>query len=309
MTPVSCTVYCLLFAMLHAASAVPTPPSTFALASAPCLWQQPSRWLQHQTHAFLSGSRSLQPVVHESINKTATPPPMDNKASVNSTTAHPSPDVPETPNNSTGVSGGKQPAREPVPLMDAAQNITLSGPESNSTAAESDERPSRRGSSTSFDGFLEEMRAQRERILNGGFIEIIEWLFVFLLVAPGTFPAIGCVLYGCTNLAQRRFGPAVSGINVNSNFYNNHNNLNNNNQHSSNSPSNSNSFENNSNFSGRSSQLSSQHHHHLHNHSSPTISRHNIWNGHPQRNTLDSIVSLTARTRYKAVPNEEREDP
>lgn len=58
--------------------------------------------------------------------------------------------------------------------------------------------------SGSISNFLAEARAQRERIMSGGFIELIEWLFVFILVAPGTFPAIGCILYTCTNFVQRR---------------------------------------------------------------------------------------------------------
>lgn len=59
-------------------------------------------------------------------------------------------------------------------------------------------------------------RAKRVRFMKGGYIEIIEWLFVVILVAPGTFPAMGCVLYTCTNVARRRInsphnsdGPAL----------------------------------------------------------------------------------------------------
>lgn len=54
---------------------------------------------------------------------------------------------------------------------------------------------------------LAELRgnAKGRRLTSGGLIELIEWLFVFFLVAPGTFPAIGCVLYACTSFARRRF--------------------------------------------------------------------------------------------------------
>lgn len=58
-------------------------------------------------------------------------------------------------------------------------------------------------SNTLLAGLRENARGQR--LTSGGFIELIEWLFVFILVAPGTFPAIGCVLYACTSFARRRF--------------------------------------------------------------------------------------------------------
>lgn len=58
-------------------------------------------------------------------------------------------------------------------------------------------------SSTLLAGLRENARGQR--LTSGGLIELIEWLFVFFLVAPGTFPAIGCVLYACTSFARRRF--------------------------------------------------------------------------------------------------------
>lgn len=73
----------------------------------------------------------------------------------------------------------------------------------------SDISDTQRIDSTSLNGgtiasFLAEARSQRNRIMNGGFIELIEWLFVFILVAPGTFPAIGCILYSCTSFFHRR---------------------------------------------------------------------------------------------------------
>lgn len=36
-------------------------------------------------------------------------------------------------------------------------------------------------------------------------IEFIEWTFVFILVAPGTFPALGCLLLSCAAFFRRRF--------------------------------------------------------------------------------------------------------
>lgn len=77
-------------------------------------------------------------------------------------------------------------------------------------AAEAADAEAARKVTGSISEFLAEVRAQRERVISGGYIEVIEWLFVFLLVAPGTFPAIGCVLYGCTSLMQRRFGAIAS---------------------------------------------------------------------------------------------------
>lgn len=51
---------------------------------------------------------------------------------------------------------------------------------------------------------LGKARSKGGQFVNGGFVEFIEWLFVFILVAPGTFPAIGCVLLTCTNFWRRR---------------------------------------------------------------------------------------------------------
>lgn len=62
------------------------------------------------------------------------------------------------------------------------------------------------GNASTSSTLLAELRGTRgQRLTSGGIIELIEWLFVFILVAPGTFPAIGCILYACTNFARRRF--------------------------------------------------------------------------------------------------------
>lgn len=53
---------------------------------------------------------------------------------------------------------------------------------------------------------LAEARSQSRRFMKGGFVEFAEWLFVFILVAPGTFPAIGCVLLSCGSFWRRRLG-------------------------------------------------------------------------------------------------------
>lgn len=53
-------------------------------------------------------------------------------------------------------------------------------------------------------------REQSAGLMKGGFIEFIEWLFVFILVAPGTFPAIGCVILSCTSFWRRRLAGASS---------------------------------------------------------------------------------------------------
>lgn len=51
---------------------------------------------------------------------------------------------------------------------------------------------------------IAEARAHSSRFMKGGFIQYVEWLFVFILVAPGTFPAIGCVILSCTSFWRRR---------------------------------------------------------------------------------------------------------
>lgn len=55
---------------------------------------------------------------------------------------------------------------------------------------------------------IAEARAHSNRLMKGGFIEFVEWLFVFILVAPGTFPAIGCILLSCSSFWRRRIGSA-----------------------------------------------------------------------------------------------------
>ncbi len=44
---------------------------------------------------------------------------------------------------------------------------------------------------------------QREFRLEGGLVEVLEWLFVALLVAPGTFPLLTCIFMTCTSVVHR----------------------------------------------------------------------------------------------------------
>lgn len=46
---------------------------------------------------------------------------------------------------------------------------------------------------------------QKEYRFEGGLVELAEWLFVVFLVAPGTFPAAGCMLLACLNAWRRGF--------------------------------------------------------------------------------------------------------
>jgi len=66
------------------------------------------------------------------------------------------------------------------------------------------------GRSMSASEMIAEARAKSKGILKGGFIEFIEWLFVFILVAPGTFPAIGCIILSCASFWRRRLGATPS---------------------------------------------------------------------------------------------------
>lgn len=54
---------------------------------------------------------------------------------------------------------------------------------------------------------------RREFRVEGGLIEVLEWLFVALLVAPGTFPLLACVFMTC-NSAVQRASVQVSTINT-----------------------------------------------------------------------------------------------
>ncbi|CAN8074537.1 unnamed protein product [Agarophyton chilense] len=80
--------------------------------------------------------------------------------------------------------------------------------------------PSRLASLSSVSGSLDEdrpmtaselfaeARAHSSRLMEGGLVQFIEWFLVLLLVAPGTFPVITCVLLSCTSFVQRRLGIA-----------------------------------------------------------------------------------------------------
>lgn len=75
---------------------------------------------------------------------------------------------------------------------------------------EGEQREEGEDSSLGASSVFSKARLQGGQFVNGGFVEFIEWLFVFILVAPGTFPAIGCVLLTCTNFWRRRLnGPAA----------------------------------------------------------------------------------------------------
>ena len=44
---------------------------------------------------------------------------------------------------------------------------------------------------------------RQEFKVEGGLIEILEWLFVAILVAPGTFPLLACMFLSCSTAVQR----------------------------------------------------------------------------------------------------------
>lgn len=58
---------------------------------------------------------------------------------------------------------------------------------------------------------IAEARARSGGVLQGGIVEFVEWVFVIVLVAPGTFPAMGCVILSCTSLWRRRVGGGGAG--------------------------------------------------------------------------------------------------
>lgn len=53
---------------------------------------------------------------------------------------------------------------------------------------------------------IAEARAQSRKYMKGGVIQILEWAFVFILVAPGTFPIFGCIILTCAAFWRRRLG-------------------------------------------------------------------------------------------------------
>ena len=87
----------------------------------------------------------------------------------------------------------------PVSNKANSNNTRISGSSGNKDEQSFGENNSGSISTPSFYGF---------RPFEGGFIEFIEWLFVFILVAPGTFPAIGCMIFACGNFWRRRFPPS-----------------------------------------------------------------------------------------------------
>lgn len=76
---------------------------------------------------------------------------------------------------------------------------------------ESDDERSRIGRMTTSE-MIAEARAHSNRLMKGGFIEFIEWLFVLILVAPGTFPAIGCILLSCSSFWRRRLANSNTSV-------------------------------------------------------------------------------------------------
>lgn len=57
---------------------------------------------------------------------------------------------------------------------------------------------------------LAEARSSSGRFMEGGFVEFLEWLFVFILVAPGTFPAMGCIVISFHTVWGRRPPPSAA---------------------------------------------------------------------------------------------------
>lgn len=71
--------------------------------------------------------------------------------------------------------------------------------------------PKRIGKMTTAE-MIAEVRAHSKHFMKGGFIQFIEWLFVFILVAPGTFPLFGCIILSCASFWRRRFAAVSSSL-------------------------------------------------------------------------------------------------
>lgn len=87
--------------------------------------------------------------------------------------------------------------------------------ESETSKASSDPISSKHHKRMSTGELIAEARAQHRKIMNDGrpgFLEFFEWMFVLILVAPGTFPAMGCVLLTCTSFWRRRFSGANQSV-------------------------------------------------------------------------------------------------
>ena len=95
---------------------------------------------------------------------------------------------------------------EELAVVSGSDNETENGDDGefpDDEEGEADDRPSRRLTTSEL---IAEARAHSRRLMKGGFVQFIEWLFVVILVAPGTFPVFGCVILSCANFWRRRLG-------------------------------------------------------------------------------------------------------
>lgn len=110
--------------------------------------------------------------------------------------------APLTPSNDTSqaAEGEKGPVLELVPPSPAAElggNSTSAGSE---VAAAAGEKLKKKGKKSVTD-IIKEARLNRGSL--SGFSELVEWAIFFVLIAPGTFPAMSCVLLACTAFWRR----------------------------------------------------------------------------------------------------------
>ena len=59
--------------------------------------------------------------------------------------------------------------------------------------------------SLSLSEMFREARAEYSRPIN--FVDLLEWIIVFILIAPGSFPAFSCIILACVEFWRRRYTP------------------------------------------------------------------------------------------------------
>jgi hypothetical protein len=78
---------------------------------------------------------------------------------------------------------------------------TQSATSTKTQATKSDEAVSEKKKKKSVPDIIKEARKNRGSI--SGFTELLEWAIVFVLIAPGTFPVMSCVLLACVAFWRR----------------------------------------------------------------------------------------------------------
>ncbi len=140
--------------------------------------------------------------VSNSATSDASLPLTEDEQSVNVTRATPTNLIPEKGNASLLTQ--KKPASEPQPnsLLNFTNQPTVANESTNLHISDLRDEPLSMTNMTQLQILRNEFRFE------GGVIEFIEWLFVFLLIAPGTFPAISCILLACATAWRRRLASA-----------------------------------------------------------------------------------------------------